>query len=58
MIAAMAQLLAATHPDTDAEALRVLREAYPDLPLAMRLAALSLANRKSKRRLPDVHIPK
>jgi hypothetical protein len=38
-IAGMRALLLALEPDSDAEALRVLREAFPDLPLAERVKA-------------------
>ena len=58
MIAAMAQLLAAMHPDTYAQSLRILRDAYPDLPLAMRLAALAMRNSQAELQPPDIHIPK
>jgi hypothetical protein len=38
-IGGMRALLAAIRPGSDAEALRVLREAFPDLPLAERVSA-------------------
>jgi len=38
-IAGMRAFLAALRPDTDAEALRLLREAFPDLPLVERVNA-------------------
>jgi hypothetical protein len=41
MVQAMAALLGTRDPGSDAEALRVLRSAYPDLPLTLRLAALA-----------------
>ena len=38
-IAGMRAFLLALEPDSDAEALRLLREAFPDLPLAERVTA-------------------
>lgn len=38
-IAGMRAFLTALGPDSDAEALRALREAFPDLPLAERVKA-------------------
>lgn len=38
-IAAMRAFLAALGPDSDAEALRLLRNAFPDLPLVERVTA-------------------
>ena len=38
-IAGMRALLLALEPDSDAEALRLLRDAFPDLPLAERVKA-------------------
>jgi hypothetical protein len=38
-IAGMRAFLVALEPDSDAEALRLLREAFPDLPLAERVKA-------------------
>lgn len=38
-IAGMRAFLAALEPGSDAEALRLLREAFPDLPLAERVKA-------------------
>ena len=40
-IAGMRAFLLALEPDSDAEALRLLREAFPDLPLAERVKACS-----------------
>ncbi len=42
-IAAMAAMLALQNPATTADALRILRLAYPHAPLALRLAALAAA---------------
>ena len=39
----MQAFLARTHPQTPAEALRLLRNAYPDMPLNVRAAACGLA---------------
>jgi hypothetical protein len=36
----MSDALAHKRPDSAAEALRLLRSGYPDIPLAMRIAAL------------------
>jgi hypothetical protein len=40
MVHAMSALLASQRPASAAEALRMLRRGYPDIPLAMRIAAL------------------
>ncbi len=40
LLRAMAAVLARQHPATTAEALRMLRRGYPDIPLAMRVAAM------------------
>lgn len=39
-IAEMRRLLAAMRPDTTADALKALRDAFPDMPLDERLAAI------------------
>lgn len=39
-LCAMVDLLARQHPASAAEALRALRLGYPDIPLALRIAAL------------------
>jgi hypothetical protein len=41
LIQAMIALLMASNPNSDAEALRMLRDEFPDTPLAMRIAAFS-----------------
>jgi hypothetical protein len=51
---AMTRLLADHAPASDAEALKLLRGAYPELPLALRLAALA-ARIKTR---PETHIPR
>ncbi len=40
LLRAMAAALARQHPTTTAEALRMLRRGYPEIPLAMRIAAM------------------
>lgn len=42
----MAQYLLARAPDTGAEALKLLRRAYPDAPLPVRVAALAALSRR------------
>ena len=41
VVRAMAGMLAQRHPATDAEALKLLRKAFPEFPLSARLAALA-----------------
>ncbi len=43
---AMTELLARQHPGSAAEALRALRRGYPDIPLALRIAALCARSTK------------
>jgi hypothetical protein len=40
LVRAMRAVLASRHPESAAEALRLLRHGYPDIPLAMRIAAI------------------
>jgi hypothetical protein len=47
ILAAMAAALAKKNPGSTAEALHTLRVAYPHHPLALRLAALALAMKRS-----------
>ena len=44
--AAMVELVMLFCPKSDAEALKLLRESFPDRPLSARLAALSLLMRR------------
>ncbi len=46
MVRAMADMLSLEHPRSAAEALKTLRLAYPDCPLALRLAALAAAMKR------------
>ena len=41
LVRAMTAVLARQSPQSTAEALRMLRQGYPDTPLAMRIAAMS-----------------
>jgi hypothetical protein len=41
LVRAMTAVLARWRPQSTAEALRMLRQGYPDAPLAMRIAAMS-----------------
>ncbi|WP_029349325.1 hypothetical protein [Bosea sp. 117] len=43
----MSQHLAVAHPRSDAEALRLLRQAFPAAPLAARVAAMAQRGRTS-----------
>lgn len=45
LLRAMAAHLLSTEPKTDAEALRLLRDAFPQAPLAARVAALAARTR-------------
>jgi hypothetical protein len=45
VIRAMARMLSLRKPGTTAEALKTLRHAYPDYPLALRRAALAAATK-------------
>ena len=56
LVRAMTDILAHERPDSTAEALRVLRLAFPDYPLALRLVAVASALRWTDR--PSYHIPK
>ena len=47
ILAAMAAVVAKKNPASTAEALRALRLAYPDHPLALRLAALAIAMKRT-----------
>jgi hypothetical protein len=47
VLAAMAAAVADQNPGSTAEALRTLRMAYPDHPLALRLAALAIAMKRT-----------
>ena len=47
ILAAMAAAVAGQNPGSTAEALRALRSAYPDHPLALRLAALAIAMKRT-----------
>jgi hypothetical protein len=47
---AMIERIVAARPASDAEALRVLRAAYPDSPLGLRVAALGLLMRRREER--------
>jgi len=40
VVRAMTEMLARQHPASTAEALRALRRGYPEIPLALRIAAL------------------
>ena len=40
LLRAMTDMLARQHPASAAEALKALRRGYPDIPLALRIAAL------------------
>jgi hypothetical protein len=40
LLRAMTDMLARQHPASDAEALKALRRGYPEIPLALRIAAL------------------
>ena len=40
LVRAMRAVLASQRPESAAEALRLLRRGYPDIPLAMRIAAM------------------
>jgi hypothetical protein len=40
LLRAMTDMLARQHPASAAEALKALRHGYPDIPLALRIAAL------------------
>lgn len=57
IIRAMADLLAIERPGSIAEALRALRLAYADFPLALRLAALTVAM-KDERGIERLHRPR
>jgi hypothetical protein len=46
MLKAMSEALVLENPGSTAEALRALRNAYPDCPLALRLAALAVAMKR------------
>ena len=41
LVSAMTAVLARRRPQSTAEALRMLRQGYPETPLAMRIAAMS-----------------
>ncbi len=43
---AMIERIVAARPSSDAEALKALREAFPDAPLGLRVAALGLLMRR------------
>jgi NAD(P)H-hydrate repair Nnr-like enzyme with NAD(P)H-hydrate dehydratase domain len=45
LVRAMRAVLARQRPASAAEALQVLRRGYPDIPLSMRVAALSAAGK-------------
>ena len=45
LLRAMTAVLARQQPSSAAEALRLLRRGYPEIPLAMRIAALSAARK-------------
>jgi hypothetical protein len=47
ILAAMAAAVVDQNPASTAEALRTLRSAYPDHPLALRLAALAIAMKRT-----------
>jgi len=47
VLAAMAAAVVNQNPGSTAEALRTLRMAYPDHPLALRLAALAIAMKRT-----------
>ena len=47
VLAAMAAVVVDENPGSTAEALRTLRMAYPDHPLALRLAALAIAMKRT-----------
>jgi hypothetical protein len=49
LVRAMTAVLARRRPQSAAEALRVLRQGYPDAPLAMRIAAMSAGAVQSPR---------
>ena len=46
VVRAMTEMLSLENPSSAAEALRTLRLAYPDYPLALRLAALASAMKR------------
>jgi hypothetical protein len=46
ILRAMSEALVLENPSSTAEALKALRNAYPDYPLALRLAALAVAMKR------------
>jgi hypothetical protein len=54
---AMAERLLAAAPGSDAEALRVLRGAFPHAPLTVRLAALAALMRRGPARRDFLYLP-
>ena len=58
IVQAMAELLALENPGSTAEALRTLRLAYPDYPLALRLAALAAAMKRAPQEPNGIYIPR
>jgi hypothetical protein len=58
IVQAMIDVLAIETPRSTAEALKTLRRAYPDCPLALRLAALAAAMKRPPALANGIYIPK
>jgi hypothetical protein len=58
IVAAMAEMLTLEKPGSTAEALRSLRLAYPDYPLALRLAGLAAAMKRHTQEPNGIYIPR
>lgn len=58
IVQAMAEMLTLENPGSTAEALKMLRLAYPDYPLALRLAALAAAMKRPPPEPNGIYIPR
>lgn len=58
IVQAMTAALALENPGSTAEALKTLRRAYPDCPLALRLAALAAAMKRPAADPNGIYIPR
>ena len=54
----MAEMLTIDKPGSTAEALKSLRLAYPDYPLALRLAGLAAAMKRTEPEPNGIYIPR
>ena len=58
VVEAMAEMLTIEKPGSTAEALKSLRLAYPDYPLALRLAGLAAAMKRTEPEPNGIYIPR